>query len=82
MDGFLIYIVVFIVALSFISAAKKNVRTINSVTTENLDEEITQPHIDKINSNLPSNAYKHDSPEAGYVILNGIKRKLEDCKYL
>ncbi len=23
----------------------------------------------------------HDDPEEGYVVLNGIKRKLEDCKY-
>lgn len=24
----------------------------------------------------------HEDPEMGYVILNGVKRKLEDCKYL
>lgn len=24
----------------------------------------------------------HAQPEAGYVVLNGIKRKLEDCKWL
>ena len=23
----------------------------------------------------------HDDPEEGYVVLNGVKRKLEDCKY-
>ena len=82
MEGFLIYIVVIIVALSFISASKKNINNAKPIAIKNLDEEMSQPHIDKINSNLPNNTYKHDSPEAGYVILNGIKRKLEDCKYL
>lgn len=24
----------------------------------------------------------HEEPETGYVILNGIKRKISDCKYL
>lgn len=24
----------------------------------------------------------HDDPEKGYVVLNGVKRRLEDCKYL
>ena len=24
----------------------------------------------------------HEEPEEGYVILNGIKRKITDCKYL
>ena len=24
----------------------------------------------------------HEDPEQGYVILNGVKRKLKDCKYL
>lgn len=24
----------------------------------------------------------HEDPEEGYVILNGVKRKLKDCKYL
>jgi hypothetical protein len=24
----------------------------------------------------------HEEPEEGYVILNGVKRKLKDCKYL
>ena len=24
----------------------------------------------------------HDEPNEGYVVLNGVKRKIEDCKYL
>ena len=24
----------------------------------------------------------HNEPETGYVVLNGVKRRLEDCKYL
>lgn len=24
----------------------------------------------------------HEEPETGYVVLNGVKRKIEDCKYL
>jgi len=24
----------------------------------------------------------HEDPEKGYVILNGVKRRIEDCKYL
>ncbi len=24
----------------------------------------------------------HEDPEEGYVVLNGIKRKIKDCKYL
>lgn len=35
-------------------------------------------HLDRIGSRLVA----HPEPEEGYVVLNGVKRKLEDCKNL
>ena len=40
--------------------------------------EIGEEHVDRI-ENEP---IKHESPEEGFVILNGIKRRIEDCKNL
>lgn len=38
----------------------------------------TQNHEDRIGRKLIT----HPEPEPGYVVLNGVKRKIEDCKYL
>lgn len=35
-------------------------------------------HKDRVGTHL----IKHPEPEMGYVVLNGIKRKIEDCKDL
>ena len=42
MEGFLIYIVLFVVALSFYSASKKNIKNARPINTEELDEQIPQ----------------------------------------
>lgn len=40
--------------------------------------EYEEDHLDRIGSEL----IRHPEAEAGYVVLNGVKRKLEDCKNL
>ncbi len=40
--------------------------------------EYEQDHEDRIGKHLVD----HPEPEPGYIVLNGIKRKIEDCKYL
>lgn len=35
-------------------------------------------HADRVGRKL----IKHEDPEEGYVVLNGVKHKIEDCKYL
>lgn len=40
--------------------------------------EYTENHADRIGRKLVT----HEEPEPGYVVLNGIKRRIEDCKYL
>lgn len=45
------------------------------------EEIIPKKHVDTLNGQRP-HSIQHDIPEAGYVILNGVKRRIEDCKDL
>jgi hypothetical protein len=40
--------------------------------------EYSSNHADRVNENL----IHHPEPEPGYVVLNGIKRRIEDCRNL
>lgn len=40
--------------------------------------EMDKDHKDRVGNNL----VEHPKAEPGYIVLNGVKRKLEDCKYL
>ncbi len=79
-SGLLIFVIIIVIS-SFFSAFGKKTRVNMPAKQNNPVEEAKPVHIDNINgSRGPS--VQHETPEAGYVVLNGVKRKLEDCKYL
>lgn len=75
----LVIIVIFI-AISAIIDVIKN-RKKNSPIDIHNEFEPQEPHIDNLNGSA-SPSIQHEIPEDGYVVLNGVKRRLEDCKYL
>ena len=79
----LFVIVLFVLFTSFASAINNQKRTHSQIRgrLQELGEPQIDEHIDNINGNS-SPTIQHEIPEAGYVVLNGIKRRLEDCKYL
>ena len=79
----LFVIVLFVLFTSFASALNSQKRNHSQIRKrlKELGEPQIDEHIDNINGNS-SPTIQHEIPEAGYVVLNGIKRRLEDCKYL
>ncbi|MBR2067163.1 MAG: hypothetical protein IJ875_02740 [Solobacterium sp.] len=76
---FIIWIALVVVGIS-LSQARQTKKPIKK-NLHPLPIEPKLPHVDKINGPAHT-TIQHELPEEGYVILNGIKRKLDDCKYL
>ena len=85
-----IYVIWFLVIIiGIIKASKNKKKTISSdghvvpktqdVTCEN---EFGHNHPNSSNPEYGRRYIVHEEPEEGYVVLNGIKRKISDCKYL
>ena len=85
---FVLYIIVLVIAVLAILSRKQKPsppRNLNKMDIDIPSQAIphsqgieTQNHEDFVNNHY----VHHDEPEQGYVVLNGIKRKLEDCKNL
>lgn len=89
---FLAYIVFAFVIFNILSSSRKNARkkakTISSdghvvQANQDLTCETTQGHNHpRMEEEFGRRYIVHEDPEEGYVILNGIKRRLEDCAKL
>lgn len=89
--SFIVVVALWIIigAFSTIFASKNKKKTISSdghvvpktqdFTCEN---EFGHNHPNSSNPEYGRRYIVHEEPEEGYVVLNGIKRKISDCKYL
>jgi hypothetical protein len=82
---FVIFIIFFtlIVVSSAVSSAQKKSGPRSPIIEKSHDwhspkGEYGENHEDIVDDHI----IPHAQPEIGYVVLNGIKRKLEDCKWL
>ena len=87
-----IWIAIFSVFSSVLAKARKQERTISSdghvvskeedLTCEGRDGHVHPKLSAKDAADFGRRYIVHNDPETGYVILNGVKRKLSDCKDL
>lgn len=90
MSSFLVFylIVVFMIVAVVVSAAakirKQNVSSDGHKVpfSEDLTCTAKDGHHHTESSEFGSRYIVHNEPEQGYVVLNGLKRKISDCKYL
>lgn len=92
---FIIFVVVITIILVALAGAKPQSRP-NQQTTYHSNRQAPSPIVENTHQwHEPKGQYgsnhkdmvdnhvvNHEQPELGYVILNGIKRKLKDCKDL
>ena len=66
------------------AAKKRNVSSDGHIVPENEDLtcENLEGHHHESNNEYGSRYIVHNEPEDGYVVLNGVMRKIEDCKDL
>ena len=85
---FIIFYVIFIIAMFKI--AKKNKQRSRIISddghfvpsNEDLTCETTQGHKHQKSTEFGPRYVVHNEPSQGYIVLNGIVRKIEDCKNL
>ena len=89
MDTIVFFIVVvgFIVAITVLSVTTSKIYPQRGANVPRMDPnhlfreprgEYGENHADIVDDRVVN----HPEPENGYVVLNGIKRRLEDCKWL
>lgn len=80
---FIVWFIVLLAIISFISSKYAGKKTVSDDghTIERKNDITCNT---KYNHNHPEERryIVHEEPTQGYVILNGKKRKIEDCKYL
>ena len=83
-----IYVIWFLVIIiGIIKASKNKKKTISSdghvvPKKQDLTCETEFEHKHPQTNEFGRRYIVHEEPEEGYVVLNGIKRKISDCKYL
>lgn len=80
---FIIILCSFVIISMVLSSSEKKKRSKSPIVEKSHDwhlpkGEYAQNHADRIDSRL----VRHPEPEPGYVVLNGVKRKIEDCRNL
>ena len=82
---FAIYIFVIIAAITTVVKSVRNRQTISSDghrVPKSQDLTCDTKHAHKHEAPELPRYIVHEEPEEGYVVLNGVKRRIKDCKYL
>ena len=82
--GVWVFIIFLTAILSSMTARKRRVTRSDDGHEVPMNQDLTcETQYGHNHGALPEKRYiVHEDPEEGYVILNGVKRRIRDCKYL